>query len=196
MTATAASGSEVSSMLRDILTLSGQSSHANAYVMDGGCSMEEVEQIDELSPNLLDRAAKQASKNAELARDKGHDEAGAEHMGQAVRLRTGYHDAVERDRKKASMASMSPAKQRKYAISQKNAMGEEADMEEDGGFGAATSGPNEFEASVEQQLEQGDDLHKPHEQYAGMAKLGDNPMASEDVDQLAESLWKEFKASK
>ena len=88
---------------------------------------EEVEQLDELSPRLLDRAAKKASKNAELARDKGHDEAGDEHMGQAVRLRTGYHRAVERDRKNASLASMSPAKQRKYAISQKRAMGEEAE---------------------------------------------------------------------
>jgi hypothetical protein len=107
MTATASSGSEVSSMLKDILTLAGQRSHADAYVMDGGCSMEE-----------------------------------------------------------------------------------------DGGFAAATSGPNEFEASVEQQLQQGDDMHKPHEQHAAMAKLGDNPMASEDVDQLAESLWQQFNATK
>jgi hypothetical protein len=107
MTATASSGSEVSSMLKDILTLAGQHSHADAYVMDGGCSMEE-----------------------------------------------------------------------------------------DGGFAAATSGPNEFEASVEQQLQQGDDMHKPHEQHAAMAKLGDNPMASEDVDQLAESLWQQFNATK
>jgi hypothetical protein len=107
MTATAGSGSEVSSMLKDILTLAGQRSHADAYVMDGGCSMEE-----------------------------------------------------------------------------------------DGGFADATSGPNEFEAGVEQQLQQGDDMHKPHEQYAGMAKLGDNPMASEDVEELAESLWAQFKASK
>ena len=107
MTATASSGSEVSSMLKDILTLAGQRSHADAYVMDGGCSMEE-----------------------------------------------------------------------------------------DGGFAAATSSPNEFEASVEQQLQQGDDMHKPHEQHAAMAKLGDNPMASEDVDQLAESLWQQFNATK
>jgi len=107
MTATAGSGSEVSSMLKDILTLAGQRSHADAYVMDGGCSMEE-----------------------------------------------------------------------------------------DGGFADATSGPNEFEAGVEQQLQQGDDMHKPHEQHAGMAKLGDNPMASEDVEELAESLWAQFKASK
>lgn len=107
MTATASSGSEVSSMLKDILTLAGQRSHADAYVMDGGCSMEE-----------------------------------------------------------------------------------------DSGFAAATSGPNEFEASVEQQLQQGDDMHKPHEQHAAMAKLGDNPMASEDVDQLAESLWQQFNATK
>ena len=107
MTATASSGSEVSSMLKDILTLAGQRSHAGAYVMDGGCSMEE-----------------------------------------------------------------------------------------DGGFAAATSSPNEFEASVEQQLQQGDDMHKPHEQHAAMAKLGDNPMASEDVDQLAESLWQQFNATK
>ena len=92
---------------------------------------EEIEQLDELSPSLLDRAAKKASKNANLARDKGHDEAGDEHMGQAVRLRTGYHRAVERDRKKASMASMSPAKQRKYAISQKRAMGEETEYLEE-----------------------------------------------------------------
>ena len=89
---------------------------------------EEVEQIDELSPALLDRAANIASKNAKAARAKGHDEAGDEHIGQAVRLRSGYHSAVERDRKKASMASMSPAKQRKYAISQKRAMGEDVEQ--------------------------------------------------------------------
>lgn len=91
---------------------------------------EEVEQIDELSPGLLDRASKKAAANAKSARAKGHVEAGDEHMGQAVRLRSGYHDAVERDRKKASMSSMSPAKQRKYAISQKRAMGEEYAYEE------------------------------------------------------------------
>jgi len=97
------------------------------YTVHAKKLIEEVEQLDELSPGLLDRAAKKASKNANLAREKGHDEAGDEHMGQAVRLRTGYHRAVERDRKNASMASMSPAKQRKYAISQKRAMGEEVE---------------------------------------------------------------------
>ena len=71
-------------------------------------------------------------------------------------------------------------------------------MEEaaDAGFADATSGPNEEVAGITQQLEQGDDMHKPHEQHAGMAKLGDNPMASEDVEALAESLWKQFKATK
>jgi len=91
---------------------------------------EEVEQLDELSPALLDRAAKIAAKKGKDARAKGHDEAGDEHIGQAVRLRSGYHNAVERDRKKASMSSMSPAKQRKYAISQKRAMGEEVELDE------------------------------------------------------------------
>ena len=108
MTATAGSGSEVSTMLRDILTLAGQKSQADQYVLDGGCSMEEAA---------------------------------------------------------------------------------------DAGFADATSGPNEEVAGITQQLEQGDDMHKPHEQHAGMAKLGDNPMASEDVEALAESLWKQFKAT-
>ena len=109
MTATAGSGSEVSSMLRDILTLAGQKSQADQYVLDGGCSMEEAA---------------------------------------------------------------------------------------DAGFADATSGPNEEVAGITQQLEQGDDINKPKQQYAGMAKLGDNPMASEDVEALAESLWKQFKATK
>ena len=89
---------------------------------------ESFEQLDELSPALLDRAAKIATKKGKDARSKGHDEAGDEHLGQAVRLRSGYHSAVERDRKKASMASMSPAKQRKYTQSQKRAMGEDVEQ--------------------------------------------------------------------
>ena len=89
---------------------------------------ESFEQLDELSPALLDRAAKIATKKGKDARSKGHDEAGDEHLGQAVRLRSGYHSAVERDRKKASMASMSPVKQRKYTQSQKRAMGEDVEQ--------------------------------------------------------------------
>ncbi len=88
-------------------------------------------QLDELSPALLDRAAKIATKKGKDARSKGHDEAGDEHLGQAVRLRSGYHSAVERDRKKASMASMSPVKQRKYTQSQKRAMGEDVEYLEE-----------------------------------------------------------------
>ncbi len=98
------------------------------YKKKYGHVKEETEQLDELSPALLDRAAKIATKKGKDARSKGHDEAGDEHLGQAVRLRSGYHSAVERDRKKASMASMSPVKQRKYTQSQKRAMGEDVEQ--------------------------------------------------------------------
>jgi len=101
------------------------------YKKKYGHVKEETEQLDELSPALLDRAAKIATKKGKDARSKGHDEAGDEHLGQAVRLRSGYHSAVERDRKKASMASMSPVKQRKYTQSQKRAMGEDVEYFEE-----------------------------------------------------------------
>jgi hypothetical protein len=40
--------------------------------------------------------------------------------------------------------------------------------------------PDEEVENVDAILHQGDDLHKEKEQYAGMAKLGDNPMAARE----------------
>ena len=46
--------------------------------------------------------------------------------------------------------------------------------------------------SVADVIKQGDDLHKTKTQHADKAKLGDNPMATEEVDVLEGKLWKAY----
>ena len=48
--------------------------------------------------------------------------------------------------------------------------------------------------SVADVIKQGDDLHKTKTQHADKAKLGDNPMATEEVDVVENKLWKAYQA--
>jgi len=48
--------------------------------------------------------------------------------------------------------------------------------------------PDEEVENVDAILHQGDDLHKEKEQYAGMAKLGDNPMATRESIEMPKSI--------
>lgn len=48
--------------------------------------------------------------------------------------------------------------------------------------------------SVADVIKQGDDLHKTKTQHADKAKLGDNPLATEEVDVLEGKLWKAYQA--
>ena len=48
--------------------------------------------------------------------------------------------------------------------------------------------------SVSDVIDQGNDLHAKSKQYADKAKLGDNPMATEEVDVVENKLWKAYQA--
>ena len=48
--------------------------------------------------------------------------------------------------------------------------------------------------SVSDVVDQGNDLHAKSKQHADKAKLGDNPMATEEVDVLEGKLWKAYQA--
>jgi len=48
--------------------------------------------------------------------------------------------------------------------------------------------------SVSDVIDQGNDLHAKSKQHADKAKLGDNPMATEEVDVVENKLWKAYQA--
>ena len=48
--------------------------------------------------------------------------------------------------------------------------------------------------SVSDVVDQGNDLHAKSKQHADKAKLGDNPMATEEVDVVENKLWKAYQA--
>ena len=48
--------------------------------------------------------------------------------------------------------------------------------------------------SVSDVIDQGNDLHAKSKQYADKAKLGDNPMATEEVDVVENKLWRAYQA--